>query len=463
MVSIMMSSLETTPSALWNLSRGSFSKRKVARTKKHGLGCVGGKSKTQRVWLILRPLFHASLDRGARSAFFSLFLGIEVVLITASGQLTLTRFLSWKESNALKLLALTICLSLLSLSCARHQQSTIPANEANASTRLFRIFKDRKFGFIDRSGKVVIEPQFDWVEDFSEGVALVPANGTRVFIDNTGKVAIEPKAFEVINGFTDGLARGNVTDGSAGKGYIDKSGKLAIDIPALYGECEFSEGLACVQTSKWGYIDTSGRFVIKPQFDEVNYFHEGLATVTVRDKSKADHHRVGYVNKAGKIVVKPQFDIAQSFSEGFAAVGMRDGDTYQFGFIDKTGAMLIKPLFQWAVGFHEGFAAVQVSKKWGYIDKNGNMIIKPEYDKAEGFSEGLAAVAINGKWGYIDKSGNFVIEPRFNEAQAFLEGLAFVKVGGDDANAIHDVSGFDAEGKWGYIDKVGTYIWQPTN
>jgi hypothetical protein len=31
----------------------------------------------------------------------------------------------------------------------------------------------RKFGFIDKSGKVVSEPQFDDASDFSEGFATV--------------------------------------------------------------------------------------------------------------------------------------------------------------------------------------------------------------------------------------------------------------------------------------------------
>lgn len=201
----------------------------------------------------------------------------------------------------MKFVALTIYITLASMSCATNLESGAPSGptrEPNA--RLFRIFEDKKFGFIDRSGKVVIEPQFEWVEDFSEGLALVSLNGTKEFIDQTGRVVLVPKDFEVINGFTDGLARGNITNKSSyTKGYIDRSGKLVIDTKAS-GACEFSEGLACVPSNKWGFIDTSGRFVIKPQFDEVSYFHEGLATFTVWDQSKASRHQQGYLDKTGK-------------------------------------------------------------------------------------------------------------------------------------------------------------------
>lgn len=228
----------------------------------------------------------------------------------------------------MKFLALTIGVHLLSFSCSTHQQSSgmvVAAHEANASTRLFRILKEGKFGFIDRTGKVVIKPQFDDAEDFSEGLALVVISRTKEFIDVAGKVVIVPRDFEPINGFTNGLARGNITNTSPyTKGYIDKTGKLVIDTKAM-GACEFSEGLACVQAGKWGFIDPSGRYVIKPQFDEVSYFREGFATVTFWDQSKASQHKQGYLDKTGRIVIQPQFDVTQSFSEGLAAVGMKAG------------------------------------------------------------------------------------------------------------------------------------------
>jgi hypothetical protein len=35
----------------------------------------------------------------------------------------------------------------------------------------------RKFGFINKSGDVVIKPQFDYAEEFKEGMAPVKGNG----------------------------------------------------------------------------------------------------------------------------------------------------------------------------------------------------------------------------------------------------------------------------------------------
>jgi len=62
---------------------------------------------------------------------------------------------------------------------------------------------------------------------------------------------------------------------------------------------KFSEGFAAVQVGrKWGFIDTTGQTVIKPQFNSAGEFRGGLASVTT-DNGK------GYIDKTGRYVWPP--------------------------------------------------------------------------------------------------------------------------------------------------------------
>ncbi|APA52029.1 hypothetical protein BLD35_02145 [Campylobacter coli] len=61
------------------------------------------------------------------------------------------------------------------------------------SEGLAKVELNRKYGFMDKNGKIVIEPKFDGVGNFSEGLAAVGLNGKWGFIDKNGEFAIKPK------------------------------------------------------------------------------------------------------------------------------------------------------------------------------------------------------------------------------------------------------------------------------
>ncbi|EPZ6837230.1 WG repeat-containing protein, partial [Campylobacter coli] len=50
-----------------------------------------------------------------------------------------------------------------------------------------------KWGFIDKSGKIVIESKFDDAWYFREGLAAVELNGKYGFIDKSGKIIAKPE------------------------------------------------------------------------------------------------------------------------------------------------------------------------------------------------------------------------------------------------------------------------------
>jgi hypothetical protein len=265
----------------------------------------------------------------------------------------------------------------------------------------------------------------------------VAQNNKWGYIDKTGGLII-PFEFDDAGYFSEGLASVLIGEKS---GYIDKTGKFVIP-PQPYSGYPFSEGLAVVVLGpfeqkgggllyKHGYIDRLGKMVIQPReaesikwlsyYSKALAFSEGLAAMFQKDK-------FGFIDKFGRQIIPPQYKDVQHFSEGLAAVALEE----KYGYIDRSGKMVIPPKFWSAGSFSGGLAVVQLDSagnKWGYIDKSGKLVINGEgLDMARGFSEGLAAArAKNGKYGYIDKTGNFVIPPQFYRVGDFSDGLAAVE------------------------------------
>lgn len=161
---------------------------------------------------------------------------------------------------------------------------------------------------------------------------------------------------------------------------------------------DFSEGLAGVQVGeRWGYIDRTGRMIIKPQFQEVSYFAENLASIKSGDKW-------GYIDRTGKIVIATKFQEAKEFSEGFASVKF-DG---KWGYIDNKGDFTVQPQYEAAEAFREGLASIKTGDLWGYIDPVGSVKIAPQFTHTWGFSQGVAQVKVGNRIAYINKDGRFI-------------------------------------------------------
>lgn len=152
---------------------------------------------------------------------------------------------------------------------------------------------DYEFDSIQNYG----EPLYEW-PTFSEGLIIYRKNAKYGYMDATGKVVINPE-YDLTYGFNESAAA-VLTD--SGWGFIDKSGNLIIQpsFEAVSPE-GFSEGLCAVQSNgKWGFIDKSGTWVIEPIYNSpynvlngcVGSFQNGFAAVALNGQ-------IGYVDKFG--------------------------------------------------------------------------------------------------------------------------------------------------------------------
>ncbi len=183
---------------------------------------------------------------------------------------------------------------------------------------------ERKYGFIDINGKLVLEG-CNADGPFSEGLAQTMTYGDKFgevrncgYIDKSGRTIVQPIYF-LVHPFCNGFAsvshgRWGETNAYHGKWtFIDKTGREIS--PMIFDDAkDFTEGLGLVKIGKkWGFINASGKLVIAPAYDGASQFSDGLAMVRIGN-------RHGYINHNGKLVIPAKFSSACSFSDGRALV-----------------------------------------------------------------------------------------------------------------------------------------------
>ena len=340
------------------------------------------------------------------------------------------------------------------------------------SRHLYKVTnKDKKVGFIDKTGKLVIGfdrlPVEAEIGSFSEGFAPVcfvhkPPSTYSMhcgFIDETGRIVIPPR-FVLGSPFSEGLAWIRT---ETFVGFINQLGNVVFELPESFS-MGFREGLAAVATQTgWGFIDKTGRFISTKRYVQVENFSDGLAAVA---EGRWKEAKYGFINKSGEVAIPLQFEprlgqletmILSRFTEGLAPIMF--GNLY--GYIDHKGNTVISPTFRDAGQFSEGLASVTTADgQKGYIDKTGVFVIKLASGRGGQFKEGLAtlAVEIDGrtKIGYIDRTGNTTIEPKFDAAFDFIDGIAEVHF----SEKVISSSGPVTRAGHGYINKTGRFVWR---
>ena len=257
---------------------------------------------------------------------------------------------------------------------------------------VIQVKQGKVWGYIDISGKTLIQPKYRHCEEFSRsGYAPVYIDAAKqwIFIKPDGSVlnlANDLKfktAFGFnVEGFHDGMLAVTKNDKW---GFVDTSGKLVI--PLKYDRVSrFNEGFGWGELNgSYVLIDKSGNEnpIQIPGIDELRNFSDGLIPFRLEGKM------FGYLNTKGEIAIKAQFMTVGYFVDGVAWA--RDSND-KLGYIDKEGKWIIEPTFDFAVEIDpvSSLARVKKGDSWFYVSMNGEQIIMSDTELWEDFKEGLA-------------------------------------------------------------------------
>jgi hypothetical protein len=242
-------------------------------------------------------------------------------------------------------------------------------------------------------------------------------------------------------------------------GFINSAGQTVIK--CQFDDIDFfSEGLAPVQLNNlWGFIDTTGKIVIQPKFSRVNQFSDSLCFVTIQNDTVSQN---AFIRPDGTIafILPDDYKEVSPFAYGRATVTINQ----EVCAIDKSGKLVFNTHYPYGGGekFQEGIIRVSGGKgRWiqegtsqvwkgdttKYYDTEGNVIIALEGMGYGAFSEGLAVVKINDSTFYIDRTGKIKIRPKNQDLSFF-----------DFSNGLAQAVRPGIKHQDGFIDTTGALI-----
>jgi len=252
-------------------------------------------------------------------------------------------------------------------------------------------FEGARCGYIDRDGKTVIAPAFEWVDRFASDRALVRSGGKYGAIDATGRFAVAA-TYDSMSPFHRGLAVVLVGDRL---GIVDQDGQQVL--PAEHG--------LIVRIADHAYL------VAEPPYANRGRQPSSLGDALGRMHRYAYGKRWGVVANGGAWIVRPTFAQVQALSDelnGLFWAADSAGMTARWQLMGADGAPLTKELFDHVQQIQAGQdrAIVQRGGRWGAINGKGEIAIDLKFDWLGYFRDGWAPYRLAGREGRIDRNGN---------------------------------------------------------
>lgn len=313
---------------------------------------------------------------------------------------------------------------------------------------------DGHYGFIDKTGKVVVPLEYDDAGDFSGGAVWVMKGEQYGLVNASGELLLPTEYDAGLRVFNDGvasLARATEEGQSvAPYGYVNTKGEIVV--PMEYEAArEFYDGVGVVRKNgKWGAVNASGQLIIPCEYSYLSNFSDGLAT------GRKDGEYIVF-NTAGQVVFTTSYSVG-SFHDGIAVIRAESGNGRSLsGFIDNTGKVLVEPIYTVAYDFRDGYANVGLGDwddlKYGYIDKTGRVIVPIEYsgDMGRGgnIQNGLITMTV---W---DENGQNPVYTTYNSQGEVVDRTGPYDSVGNYSEGLAPVT---KDGKTGYIDTEGQLI-----
>jgi len=171
----------------------------------------------------------------------------------------------------------------------------------------------------------------------------------------------------------------------------------------------FSQDLLPARKNKqWGYIDTSGRWIVQPIFDLAAPLNDTEFTRVFANG------QIGLVSHTGRLVFKDEFKKIVLLNDSVLAFS--NGNTWGLSGVD--GDILLNDEYGYFYNLGTtGLIVVQKGKSHGLCNQQGEIILPVVYELIQHIPGNLNAIRVkfNGKFGLFAPNGDEILSTKYNQ------------------------------------------------
>lgn len=295
----------------------------------------------------------------------------------------------------------------------------------------FAAYQDNKWGIIDESGNIVIDPSY-------AEMIVVPDSKKDIFLctydvdytNNTYKTkAFNSKNEDIFTDYENIEAISNLdkdnnlwyennllkVEKNGLYGVIDFSGKEIL--PCEYENIESLQGiektLKVTKNGKVGISDENGNILVSPEYMNIS----GIG----KDRSggfivqSAETNKYGVVDTSNKVILEAKYDSVKDVYQTGGYYVVTEGQNQEV--VKSNGEVVLNAKTDNIISIlknPENGVIFERQGNYGIMNLSGNIVIKNEYNNLKEGKSGIIIAEKDKKYGIIDLQGNQLLDFKYN-------------------------------------------------
>lgn len=277
---------------------------------------------------------------------------------------------------------------------------TTNTNEKTIATKnYYPVYTNEKWGVIDGTGSIVIEPIYD-------EMITIPDSKMDIFICMQN-VNYETNAYTV-----------KVLNAKNEEILTNYDLVEAIENTDQNQNMWYEEGVLKVKKGElYGLVNFSGKEILKPEYQEIKALSGTKNSLLLKKDDK-----FGLCDNKGSMIIKPEYKEIKSISENFQNGYIVINEENKYGMIDFNSKVILEPQYEEikpVIG--KSMYVVKQGETWKVINDKQETVVENKFDDITQIVEDKIIIAKDKKYGVLLTSGEEKLVPQY-EAISYLFG-----------------------------------------